>query len=105
MCPPDPNAFGVVAPQQYKKEFQMSMQLSKVLVPSPIAMQRGAEWVSELITRLGLIGQSVWASLVVIGQARAQHELDQLATRYAHNPEFAQALHDAATLSGNRSRQ
>jgi len=81
----------------------MSTQLSKALVPSPLALQRGAEWVPELVTRLSLIGQNLWASLQAIGEARAQRELDRLAVRYAHHPELARALRDAAIPRSNRS--
>ncbi len=61
----------------------MSTQFAKVLVPSPVAMPRGAEWVSELVTELPLLGRELWASLVAVEEARAQRELERLAVRHA----------------------
>jgi hypothetical protein len=73
----------------------MSMQPTKVLVPPPIAMPRGAKWASELATRLAQMGHTVWVALEKVGQARAQSELERLAACYPHNSELGQALRDA----------
>ena len=61
----------------------MSTQFAKVLVPSPVAVPRGAEWVSELVTELPLFGRSLWASLVAVEKARAHRESERLAARHA----------------------
>ena len=61
----------------------MSAQFAKVLVPSPVAVPRGAEWVSELVTELPLLGQKLWSALVAVEEVRAQRELDRLAVRHA----------------------
>jgi len=61
----------------------MSTQFAKVLVPAPVAVPRGAEWASELVTELQLLGHNVWGSLVAVEEARAQRELERLAVRHA----------------------
>ncbi len=79
----------------------MSAQFAKVLVPPPVAMPRGAEWVSEMASRLAHIGQEVWRALELVGQARAQRELNRLSERFAHEPELARSLR-VAMHRGNR---
>lgn len=73
----------------------MSVQFAKVLVTRPIAAPRGAEWASALATSVVQIGHALWRGLEMVGQARANRELQRLAVQYAHQPEIAQTLRDA----------
>ncbi len=73
----------------------MSIQFAKILVPPPVALPRGAEWVPALVARLARIGHALWRFFETVGQARAERALHRLSVQYAHQPELAQSLRDA----------
>ncbi len=72
-----------------------TIRFAKVHVPPPVAVPRGAEWASALVSALARLGHSVWRGLERVGQARAQRELNGLAERYADRPALAANLRDA----------
>lgn len=81
----------------------MSMQMTSVLVPRPIATPRGAEWASGLAISLAQIAHKVWAALEATGQARAQRRQDRIAASHGYDTELGQALRCAMYLNrGNR---
>lgn len=74
----------------------MSASTTKVLVPPPVAVPRGAVWASASFAALSRIGQAMWRGLQAAGQARARRELLRLADLHADQPEFARQLREAA---------
>lgn len=80
----------------------MSVQIAKVLVPPPVAVPRGAEWVSAVADKLARLAHAVRRGLEAAAQARADRELRRLALQYGHQPERAkhkairEALHRSA---------
>jgi hypothetical protein len=73
----------------------MSIQYANVLVPPPVTIPRGAVWAPALVNWLVRAGRAAWREMEAAGQARANGALQQLAVRYAHQPELAQSLRDA----------
>jgi hypothetical protein len=73
----------------------MSTSFTQRLVSPPVAQPRGAVRAPALLASLARIGRAVWRELEVVGQARANSELQRLARLHAHRPEFAAALRGA----------
>ena len=76
----------------------MTVQFAKLHISPTFALPRTIPRVSELTARLAPIVHKVWRELELIGQARAERELQRLSVRYAHNPKFARSLRDAMQL-------
>ncbi|MDZ7591521.1 MAG: hypothetical protein U5L05_12785 [Rubrivivax sp.] len=80
----------------------MSAQSAKISVPSPAVHPQAPAWAPVLLARLARIGRAAWRELEVIGQARANRELQRMAQLHAHDPELAQALLDARRRASQR---
>lgn len=73
----------------------MSNTSANALIP-PAMPRTGTAAAQVLPNVLARLGRALWRQMEAVGRARAQRELLSLATLYAHQPDIARRLREAA---------